>query len=276
MPAGSGVRALRAAVFAAVCVLLGALGHVLMSGLPLPWWALAGGALGTASAAWSCAGRERTAPWVVGFTVAAQAVLHTCFTLAQAATVPSAAPSPFSLPWARYVTCGLDVRSLTPREATRIVVDAGLGGHLSAPPPGGAGAMAGMAGMRSMPGMAGSGGAHHGMATGTVDGMAAMPSLPMGPMPHGMSGTGMLAAHLLAALVCGLWLAHGERAAFRLARVVAQWLHAPLHLPAPHRVRVPEHPCGTFPHESAAPRPRRLLLTHCVITRGPPARSAVV
>ncbi|MEW2546191.1 hypothetical protein AB0910_10530 [Streptomyces sp. NPDC047002] len=268
MPAGSGVRALRAAVFAAVCVLLGALGHVLMSGLPLPWWALAGAALGTASAAWCCAGRERTTPWVVGFTVAAQAALHTCFTLAQAVTGPSTAPPSFSLQWARYVTCGLDMRSLTPREATRIVVDAGLGDHLSAPPPGGAAAMAGMPGMAGMAGMpSGSSTSSMGMGMGT--GM----ETGMAPMPHGMSGTGMLAAHLLAALVCGLWLAHGERAAFRLARVVAQWLRAPLHLPAPHSARVPERPGCAVPHEPAAPRP--LLLTYCVITRGPPARSAV-
>ncbi|MFE9905685.1 hypothetical protein [Streptomyces achromogenes] len=33
-----------------------------------------------------------------------------------------------------------------------------------------------------------------------------------------MSSTGMFAAHLLAALLSGLWLAHGERAAFRILR----------------------------------------------------------
>ena len=46
----------------------------------------------------------------------------------------------------------------------------------------------------------------------------------------GTSSFGMLAAHLLAALLCGLWLAHGERAAFRILRAVAGWLAAPLRL----------------------------------------------
>jgi len=36
--------------------------------------------------------------------------------------------------------------------------------------------------------------------------------------------------HLLAALLCGLWLAHGERAAFRVLRAAAGRLAAPLRL----------------------------------------------
>ncbi|CAM5591822.1 hypothetical protein SVIOM74S_04543 [Streptomyces violarus] len=36
-----------------------------------------------------------------------------------------------------------------------------------------------------------------------------------GHTPGGGSSLGMLAAHLLAALLCGLWLGHGERAVFR-------------------------------------------------------------
>ena len=56
----------------------------------------------------------------------------------------------------------------------------------------------------------------------------------LGHMAHDMGGTssfGMLAAHTLAALLSGLWLAHGERAAFRVLRAVAGWLAAPLRLP---------------------------------------------
>ena len=41
-------RAMRAAVFAAVCVLLAALGHELMSGGQVPAWALAAGTAATA------------------------------------------------------------------------------------------------------------------------------------------------------------------------------------------------------------------------------------
>ncbi|WP_030899682.1 hypothetical protein [Streptomyces sp. NRRL F-5126] len=264
MPAERGVRALRAAVFAAVCVLLGAIGHELMSGMALPWWALAGGACGTALAAWSCAGRERSAPWVVAFTVAVQAALHTCFTLAQSATAAAAGPRPpsFTVQWARSLICGPDAHSLTLREATRVTVSAGLGAHPSAPPPG-MGSMADPGAMAGMGGMGGMRGGQHGHAA-------------MGLLPHGMSGTGMLAAHLLAALACGLWLAHGERAAFRLLRVLAQWFRAPLVLPVPHRAATPRRPLPALPRDHGVRRPRRLLLTHCVITRGPPAASAVV
>jgi len=108
-----------------------------------------------------------------------------------------------------------------------------------------------------------------------------------GPMAHpahdmdgmgdmdGMSSLGMLAAHLLAALLCGLWLAYGERAAFRVLRAVAGRLAAPLRLlhapPAPpHRPRV------RVPRRSSPDRsPRRLLLVHAITSRGPPLGTAV-
>lgn len=58
-----------------------------------------------------------------------------------------------------------------------------------------------------------------------------------GGAPHahtmvGMGGSalGMLAAHLLAAALCGLWLAYGERAVFRLLRAAAARLAAPLRM----------------------------------------------
>jgi hypothetical protein len=56
---------LRAAVFAAVCVLLAALGHVLMSGSRVPWWALTAGAAATGVVGWCLAGRERGLPLIV-------------------------------------------------------------------------------------------------------------------------------------------------------------------------------------------------------------------
>ncbi|MFJ5264958.1 hypothetical protein ACIQAC_31300 [Streptomyces sp. NPDC088387] len=82
-------RTLRAAVFAAVCVLLTALGHVMMSGTAVPWWAMAAAAVLTGAAAWGPAGRER-GPVLVGcFAVVAQAVLHTSFALAQSVSTAS-------------------------------------------------------------------------------------------------------------------------------------------------------------------------------------------
>ncbi|MER6209718.1 hypothetical protein [Streptomyces sp. NPDC001642] len=210
MTAGWGVRTVRAAMFAAVCVVLAALGHVLMSGHHVPGWALAAGLAATALAGWTLAGRERGLPLVVTLVVATQAALHSAFSLAQ----PTTGQSP-----------AMDM---------------------------------GSADMGSM----------H---------MGAMDSMDMGHMSATTtdpSSTGMLAAHLLAALLCGLWLAHGERAAFRVLRAVATRLAAPLRLllalPAPpHRPRLrPRRPRS----ERA---PRLLLLGHAITSRGPPLGTAV-
>ncbi|CAM5741293.1 hypothetical protein SALBM311S_01238 [Streptomyces alboniger] len=59
----------------------------------------------------------------------------------------------------------------------------------------------------------------------------------------------MLAAHLLAALLCGLWLAYGEKAAFRILRAVAGWLAAPLRLllALPLTPDPPARPCAPTP-----------------------------
>ncbi|MFF4017876.1 hypothetical protein [Streptomyces sp. NPDC001843] len=245
MTAGWCARTLRAAVFAAVCVLLAALGHVLMSGRDVPAWALAGGAAVTGAAGWCVAGRERGLPSVVAVVVAAQAVLHEAFSRAGSAS-------------------------------------------------GGSGAM-GMSGMGSMDmgsmdmgsmGMGSAGMGSMGM------GSAGMGSLRMGHMgASGMDGTGMdgagysldggspslgmLAAHLLAALLCGLWLAHGEKAAFRILRAVAGRLAAPLRLllalPA-----TPDRPRVTLRRRRSDRAPRGLLLVHAITSRGPPVGPAVV
>jgi hypothetical protein len=98
----------------------------------------------------------------------------------------------------------------------------------------------------------------------------------LGQLAHGMGGTssfGMLAAHALAAVLSGLWLAYGERAAFRVLRAVAGWLAAPLRLslalPAP-----PRRP-RLRPTRERSERVPRLPLAHTIISRGPPAGIAV-
>ncbi|CAM5581469.1 Integral membrane protein OS=Streptomyces alboniger OX=132473 GN=CP975_32810 PE=4 SV=1 [Streptomyces alboniger] len=83
MTTGPAFRLARAAVFAAVCVVVTALGHALMSGAPLPWWAVGYAFAATSAAAWWLTGRERGALAVTGATVAAQAGLHELFGLAQ-------------------------------------------------------------------------------------------------------------------------------------------------------------------------------------------------
>lgn len=211
MTAGWCARTMRAAMFAAVCVLLAALAHVLMSGRHVPAWALAAGFAATGVAAWSLAGRERGLPLIVTLVVATQAALHSAFSLAQPATAGESA--------------AMDMGS------------------------------ADMGSMR----------------------MSAADSMDMGHMSAATTGTsspGMLTAHLLAALLCGLWLAHGERATFRVLRAVAGRLTAPLRLllalPAPpHRPRLrPRRP-------RSQRAPRLLLLVHAITSRGPPPGIAV-
>jgi hypothetical protein len=86
MTAGWCSRTVRAAVFAAVCVLLAALGHVLMSGAHVPAWALAAGLAGTGIVGWCLAGRERGLALVVTVVVVAQTALHQAFSYAQSAS----------------------------------------------------------------------------------------------------------------------------------------------------------------------------------------------
>ncbi|MFE4631441.1 hypothetical protein, partial [Streptomyces mirabilis] len=85
MAAGWGLRTMRAAVFAAVCVLLAALGHVLMSGSTVPWWTMAAGFAATTGVGWCLSGRERGLALVVPAAVLAQGGLHSAFSLAQSA-----------------------------------------------------------------------------------------------------------------------------------------------------------------------------------------------
>ncbi|MER6953087.1 hypothetical protein [Streptomyces sp. NPDC000618] len=218
MAAGWCSRTLRAALFAAVCVLLAALGHVMMSGSEVPAWALAASVAVTGAAGWSLAGRERGLPLIVTVVLAAQTVLHTAF-------------------------------SLTERQPS-------------------AGAME----MDSMD-MAGLGGMGRMSHAGHMEHMGHTDPLGEAVGMGGSSSFGMLAAHLLAALLCGLWLAHGEKAAFRILRAVAGWLAAPLRLLLALPV-TPERPRVRFSRRGSERAPRLLLLTYAITTRGPPLRTA--
>ncbi|MFB0630386.1 hypothetical protein [Streptomyces sp. AB3(2024)] len=262
-------------MFAAVCVLLATVGHVLMSGMAVPWWAMSAAFVGTAAAAWSLAGRERGPLAVIAATVAVQATLHSGFSLAQSVLHPSLpSGTSFARQWAAYLMCGEGAASdLSARDALKVVSDAGLGGLVSQPPPGTALQGAAAHGMHDMPGMAGM----HDMA-----GMADVASGATGTLVPagghdmaGMSPAGMLAAHLLAALLCGLWLAHGEKGAFRVLRAVAGRLRTPLRLliglapaPVPPRLRV-----RRVRRRRALPQ---LFLVHAITSRGPPTGTAVL
>ncbi|MCH5677479.1 hypothetical protein [Streptomyces gilvus] len=222
MTAGWCSRTVRAAVFAAVCVLLAALGHILMSGTDVPAWALAAGVVATGAVGWSLAGRERGLPLIVAVVVATQTALHEAFSLAQSMTEASGSSG------------SMDMSNMGPMH---------------------------MGPMHMEP-----------MHTGSMD------MTHMDHMGHAAAGTsptaGMLGAHLLAALLCGLWLAYGEKAAFRILRAVAGRLAAPLRL----LLTLPDTPERPRPHlrrRRSDRAPRLLLLVHTIISRGPPAGTAV-
>ncbi|MFI8304699.1 hypothetical protein ACIF80_14820 [Streptomyces sp. NPDC085927] len=243
MTAGGCSRTLRAAVFAAVCVLLTSLGHVMMSETAVSWWAMAAGAAAIGGTAWRSAGRERGPALVGSFTVVAQAVLHAWFSFAQAVVHPE-----------------------TSRDGTlvRRWLDHLVGGSHGGP------------GAEHEAAPASTGFMHH--PTGALHSMGSMDHMGAAHSPdHGMGGmssTGMLAAHLLAALLCGLWLAHGERAVFRILRALAGWLVAPLSLIL--RLPEPPHRPRIRARRGRSDRAlRRLLLAHAITSRGPPAGTAV-
>ncbi|MFE7773258.1 hypothetical protein ACFU5O_05055 [Streptomyces sp. NPDC057445] len=260
MTPGRCCRAVRAATFAAACVLLAVIGHTLMSGTAVPWWAMSAAFFATWASAWVLATRERRVLFVTSATVVAQAALHTAFSLVQATVNPALPESAsFTRQWAAYLLCG-SKSPITLPGAEPLSVAGDAGGHVHA----------------SLPAHAhpvlpdGSGHFHHAMG---ATGDSTLPSVGHDMGAH-MSPTGMLAAHLLAALLCGLWLAHGERGAFRVLRALAGWLVAPLRLifrltAPPHRPRI---------HVRRARRAvvlRQLLLVTAFTTRGPPTGTAV-
>lgn len=259
MTAGRCSRALRAAVFAAVCVLFAVQGHVMTSGVEVPWWALVAGALATGGTVWCLAHRERGLLAVGSVAVATQVVLHSLFSLAQAVERPEPGGASLAQRWVRYVLCspsgagdGPGVASTTAHPASH---DVGGLSSTGSTPMDASGSMIPVSGMDGAGGMEVIG--HTGHAMG------------------GMSSTGMLAAHLTAALLGGLWLAHGERAAFRVLRALAGWLAAPLRLLL--RLPVPPHRPRVRVRRGRSDRtPRQLLLVHAITSRGPPAGTAVL
>ncbi|MFF7401558.1 hypothetical protein [Streptomyces murinus] len=238
-------RAARAGVFAAACVLLAALGHATMSGTPVPWWAMAAGALGTGAAGWLLAGRERGRVSIVAVVTAAQVVLHETFSLAQESASGSMAMSHGGPPTGAG---GMHMGSMDSMD------------------------MGSMGSMRMD--MGSMGGADMGSAGHAVHGMAGPGSLHDMAGMSGAASVGMVAAHFLAAVLCGLWLAYGERAVFRVLRATAAWLAAPLRLLG--ALPTPYHRPGVHRRRAVdAPAPVRLLLCCSLTFRGPPVGAAV-
>ncbi|MDQ1067048.1 hypothetical protein [Streptomyces canus] len=79
MKASPAVRSLRAAVFAALCVLLATGGHALATGMAPPVWAQAAGFVPMFVTGWLLGGRERSLGAIGGATLTSQGGLHLAF-----------------------------------------------------------------------------------------------------------------------------------------------------------------------------------------------------
>jgi len=250
---GRDVRILRAAVFAAVCVVLAAGGHALASCATIPLWTLGAGFLGVFLVAAPLAGRERTLPGIAALLAAGQTVLHTLFGLGQhpasAGRTPMASMSDASVvERAARLVCGTTTAAISPAHARKLLADA-----------------------RIYPDTAMNmdmGSLHQAGSTGSAASMASLlPSLPM------------LLGHALAALAAGWLLRHGDLALLRLIRLSeGAFVRSPgaaLALVRALRSGLPAapEPGPRTPRTAllAPPKPRTTALQHTVIRRGPPA-----
>ncbi|UUU32682.1 hypothetical protein JIX56_23845 [Streptomyces sp. CA-210063] len=248
--AGGDLRLLRAAVFAAVCVVLAGAGHALASCATIPLWSLGVGFAGVFAVAAALAGRERSLAGIAGMLAVGQTVLHTLFGLGQHGTGTAAASRTAETLDAQLVeraarfVCGTTAAALSPTEARRILIDAGVGGTHAVHDPADA------------------------MTTAAGSSAAVLPSLPM------------LLGHVLAAVAAGWVLRHGDLALLRLVRLSAQEplvrsLRGALALARALRSGLPGAPeaLSRAPRAATYAAPaalRTTALQHTVVRRGPP------
>ncbi|MEU4871706.1 hypothetical protein [Streptomyces sp. NPDC021608] len=277
---GRDLRLLRAAVFAAVCVLLAAAGHSTASCAVVPLWTLGAGFLGVLAVVAPLAGRERSLPGIAVLLTVGQSALHAVFGLGQHSVAASAALSADAgarmsatdatlVARAARLVCGATVAALSPAEAQKILVNARLY-------PSGT---AGGSGSTAMDGMAGMGSMRHPADVLSTAGspVSLLPSLPM------------LLGHVLAAVAAGWLLRRGDSALLRLLALSAHGvaegalvrsLRGALALVRALLAGLPATP-GTGPHVPCAgppapAAPRITALRHSVIRRGPPPAAALV
>ncbi|WP_371578913.1 hypothetical protein [Streptomyces sp. NBC_01314] len=248
--AGGEPRILRAAVFAAVCVVLAGAGHALAACAAIPLWSLGIGFVGVFSVAAALAGRERSLPGIAATLAVGQTLLHILFGLGQHGPTAASrttdamdAMDAVLIERAARFVCGTTAAALSPAQAQRILIDAGVGGTHAAHDPADA------------------------MTTAPGSSAALLPSLPM------------LLGHVLAAVAAGWMLRHGDLALLRLARLSAlkppvRPLRGALALARVLRSGLPSAPEAV----SSAPRagyaapapPRTTALQHTLVRRGPP------
>ncbi|MFF7949248.1 hypothetical protein [Streptomyces griseorubiginosus] len=273
---GDGLRVLRAAVFAAVCVVLAAAGHSLASCATVPWWTLGAGFAGALVVVAPLAGRERSLPGIATLLALGQTVLHVLFGLGQHGTTTTAMSSMSSMPrtsdaalvqQAARLLCGTTAAAISPAQAHRLLVEARLYPATGT----GSGVGAGAGGAHAMTEASGSAGS---------SALSLLPSLPM------------LLGHVLAAAAAGWLLRRGDLALLRLAELstysahsmaeaaLVRSLRAALALVRALRAGLPGAPeAGPRAPLTASftpPRPRTKALQHTVIRRGPPASGLVL
>ncbi|MGV9567398.1 hypothetical protein [Streptomyces sp. NPDC003480] len=264
---GCDLRILRAAVFAAVCVVLAGAGHALASCATVPLWTLGAGFLGVFAVTALFTGRERSLPGIAGFLAVGQTVLHTLFGLGHfgAASMASmgsmtsnatATADATLVARAAHLLCGTTAAAISPAQAQKILTDARLGTGTD------------MAAM------------HHpadAMSTTAGSWWSVLPSVPM------------LLGHVLAAVAAGWVLRHGDRALLRLMRLSAHGvaegalvrsLRLSLALVRALVAGLPTTPgAGVHTRRTAfllPPKPRTTALRHAVIRRGPPSPAPCV
>ncbi|GAA3736954.1 hypothetical protein [Streptomyces tremellae] len=292
--AAVGARLLRAAVFAAVCAVLSAVGHAVAACASVPRWSVAAGFLLLFAAAAPLAGRTRSTAGTVAALAAGQLGLHALFGLAQQrAAAPAHAGGDAVVRTAATLVCGAG-HGLSHAQALRVLTRAHISPGSVIAGPGGtdpgaasgtasdaASAMTNMPGMGDMPGMGGGAGS----ATGWTGLAGLLPSLPM------------LLAHLLAALAAGWLLRRGDLALLRLCELSEQGaeglgevretltdaarlrsLRAALMLVRHLLAGLPGArvlPQGPPPTHGIPPAPSAVALQHTVVRRGPPAAVAL-
>ncbi|MGV9559117.1 hypothetical protein [Streptomyces sp. NPDC003401] len=266
---GGALRLLRAAVFAAVCVVLAGAGHTLASCAAVPLWTLGAGFLGVLAVVVPLAGRERSLPGIAALLAVGQTALHTLFGLGQhgvtaaASTTTTTASDAALIERAARLVCGATAAALSPAQAQRILVEARL-----QPSGDGPGTRAVMGSM------------HHpaDALTGTPGSSTALlPSLPM------------LLAHVLAAVAAGWLLRRGDSALLRLMALSAHGvaeaacvrsLRGALALVRALLAGLPALPEAgpRVPRTALLPSPGAPVeaLQHTVIRRGPPAAVLVL
>ncbi|MEV0532523.1 hypothetical protein [Kitasatospora sp. NPDC050463] len=283
------IRALRAVVFAALCVALAATAHVAMAGAGVSPPVLAGAFGLTLGFGWLLAGKRRGPGPISVWMVAAQSALHLMFQQAGALTADRAGIGRLATTdWAGLLLCnpdrapvgispadlarmaGIDP-DVPPSAGVRTLTGAHHLGTATAAGPSSAAASRGhgMAGMGGGPALSTDAAATSGLPT--TSGMSGHDMA-----AHSMSA-GMIAAHLLAALACALLLWRGETALVRLfellgglGTVLAGALLLPL-LALFARPRGFEPPVPPRPAAHRARLPRLVLLSHALVRRGPPS-----